>query len=658
MGDVWPRLMGMGLLVTASCGGLGDPAGQPGREGRDSADAHGGSPSRAPGGDLGGDADRGDEASAPGAPADEAGASTTEAYEPLFDASHRSGDTIVSREGPVVLTRLSERLRVRHNLSPDDFNNFNIDYWDKRYAEYELRDYTSPEAAHLRPGACKTSDPCVVVDLHMPTRINLTDARGERDPNQQLPNLRYHKVYGAETEFKVGLLMTPVSTSGHWSSLEEALMSRELRREARQWRVVMKPDPNSGRRFEAGAVVEFELTFSFQPNDLQRSPDNTNYYGQTFNYVLGSGGVSVENLDPVQGPLGPAQGDPLGAQAGHVTLPHLAESGGAQVRLSFMQHAYNIQARHLPEWLRGRRLLHTDFVTGAHVEQLLPGPQATGGNTPFSAQAGKATAPIRPSCTQCHFLNGRGDLEPGQDVIPPAIIGLGLLEAIPESLPESYAKAGFDGVFGTLHVVTFAGKTHIGRYGWDAGTYSLRHQISQAAHDDMGVTTRWFPELDGTYELSDADVDALVTYVRLVSIPAVRHPAPSAHPGWALLEKFRCTECHAMGPPSDPLAGIVTTENHPFVELANQRIFPGTDLLLHNIGTGGTFRTAPLWGIGLSGVVARDDAEDLRLLHDGSAHSLNDAIRAHAGEARASAALYETAPEADRSALLELLMAL
>jgi CxxC motif-containing protein (DUF1111 family) len=86
-------------------------------------------------------------------------------------------------------------------------------------------------------------------------------------------------------------------------------------------------------------------------------------------------------------------------------------------------------------------------------------------------------------------------------------------------------------------------------------------------------------------------------------------------------------------------------------------------MLLHDMGEGladhrpeeqasGTeWRTAPLWGIGLTGAVTGRES----FLHDGRAGSLLEAILWHGGEAEASRDRVVALPEAEREALVRFL---
>ena len=93
--------------------------------------------------------------------------------------------------------------------------------------------------------------------------------------------------------------------------------------------------------------------------------------------------------------------------------------------------------------------------------------------------------------------------------------------------------------------------------------------------------------------------------------------------------------------------------------LRNKEVNAYTDLLLHDMGpeladiclglaTPSEFRTEPLMGLRLSE----------KFLHDGRAETLEQAIRLHDGEAKASRERFGALAEADRQALLEFLKSL
>jgi CxxC motif-containing protein (DUF1111 family) len=100
--------------------------------------------------------------------------------------------------------------------------------------------------------------------------------------------------------------------------------------------------------------------------------------------------------------------------------------------------------------------------------------------------------------------------------------------------------------------------------------------------------------------------------------------------------------------------------------LRNQTIRPYTDLLLHDMGpglasnmgeegaSGGEWRTAPLWNIGLSAGASGGDG----YLHDGRARTLEEAILWHGGEAEQAKENFRTMPASDRSALIKFIRSL
>jgi CxxC motif-containing protein (DUF1111 family) len=128
--------------------------------------------------------------------------------------------------------------------------------------------------------------------------------------------------------------------------------------------------------------------------------------------------------------------------------------------------------------------------------------------------------------------------------------------------------------------------------------------------------------------------------------------------GEKLFERARCAVCH--------VPEMKTGDFPPLPLLANQVIRPYTDLLLHDMGegladnrpdflaTGREWRTAPLWGIGLSETVNGASA----FLHDGRARNLKEAILWHGGSAQVSRDAFVDLPRSDREALLAFLASL
>ena len=101
-------------------------------------------------------------------------------------------------------------------------------------------------------------------------------------------------------------------------------------------------------------------------------------------------------------------------------------------------------------------------------------------------------------------------------------------------------------------------------------------------------------------------------------------------------------------------------------ELRNQEIQAWTDMLLHDMGpgladnlsegraSGSEWRTAPLWGIGLTRGVSGDEA----WLHDGRARTLEEAILWHGGEAEHAREAFRNLNPEERKQLIAFLRSL
>jgi CxxC motif-containing protein (DUF1111 family) len=255
--------------------------------------------------------------------------------------------------------------------------------------------------------------------------------------------------------------------------------------------------------------------------------------------------------------------------------------------------------------------------------------------------------------------------------IAPPVIGMGLLEAVPEDQITDRADeddTDGDGVSGRPNRVVdpVTGETTLGRLGWKANVASVAAQTAGAFHGDLGVTSPVFPDQDctevetacrsaidgGDPEVDDQTFEAVVFYTRVVAVPERRPDERGADvEGAELFLSAGCASCHTP---------TLTTGASDIPALADQVIHPYTDLLLHDMGegladgrpdaeaTGSEWRTAPLWGIGLTRTVN----DHTRFLHDGRARSLTEAILWHGGEAEASADRFRTMTTEQRDALI------
>src|SRR6188508_2360563 len=100
----------------------------------------------------------------------------------------------------------------------------------------------------------------------------------------------------------------------------------------------------------------------------------------------------------------------------------------------------------------------------------------------------------------------------------------------------------------------------LGRFGWKAEKISVAHQTADALSADLGVSSPIFPEPSGKAELEQADFDDLVSYARLLALPARRDADdPQVMRGEALFAQIGCVNCHAPD--------AMTGSEHPLVEL-------------------------------------------------------------------------------------------
>ena len=249
------------------------------------------------------------------------------------------------------------------------------------------------------------------------------------------------------------------------------------------------------------------------------------------------------------------------------------------------------------------------------------------------------------------------------------LIGLGLLEAIPEESLESLADPDDDdgdGISGRVQVVVDpeTGEDRVGRFTHKAGQASVRHQIAAALNTDMGVTSPVYLTTDAGHtdavpDLDEDELQEMTRYISLLGVGARRDfENETALQGETLFSTAGCADCHTPT--------MVTGSFHPMAELRNQTIHPYTDLLLHDMGdgladnvgegraSGAEWRTPPLWNIGLTAGVSGGEG----YLHDGRARTLEEAILWHGGEATAAKEAFRLMSASDRAALVSFLKSL
>jgi len=259
------------------------------------------------------------------------------------------------------------------------------------------------------------------------------------------------------------------------------------------------------------------------------------------------------------------------------------------------------------------------------------------------------------------------------------MIGLGLLEAIPEEQIMAHADpddADGDGISGRPNRVwsQLHEKEMLGRFGWKANVPTIIEQNAGAFSGDIGISTTLHPSGAGecterqtscidapsgnspkcqNVEVGDELFELMTFYTQNLAVPPRRYADdPEVLKGKALFHQTGCAQCHQP----NFLTGDVPEQPH----LSNQRIWPYTDMLLHDMGegladnrpdgkaSGSEWRTPPLWGIGLTETVS----DHTQFLHDGRARNLTEAILWHGGEGQAARDLFAALDKEDRDRLL------
>ncbi len=262
--------------------------------------------------------------------------------------------------------------------------------------------------------------------------------------------------------------------------------------------------------------------------------------------------------------------------------------------------------------------------------------------------------------------------------IAPQMIGLGLLEAIPAADIMANADpedSDGDGISGRANIVWSKEfeRYMLGRFGHKAGTPTIRQQSADAFAGDIGISSPINPNGAGEctaaqvgcqtamhgdgdariHEIDDEILDLVTFYSRNLAVPARRDvDDPQILRGKEVFHATGCASCHT------PSFVTHRLENRP--EQSFQLIWPYTDMLLHDMGdgladhrpevlaNGREWRTAPLWGTGLTEQVNGHTY----FLHDGRARSLLEAILWHGGEAESQRDAVIDMPKADRDALI------
>ncbi len=618
----------------------------------------------------------------------------TQLVVPLFDASTQLDPPLQEDTPAALITRFADRARDRH-AREDQFQQYDhyLDhYWEHRTAAVEIVD-TIGKGGNT-------------ITFNVATQWQLSPLEAE---------LRFfYRGLGTVAEYHNNGVMAPVPSQNVPGS------------NVRHYTRSLNFNQKTGAPLQVGDRLEFELSQFLSGVPSGRN----NYYGTAILYIVGEGVVpweargvfgdpSTEREDSFPMPI-------EGWSGGDVTLPY---QYSGEPDNHFMQMAPNLAPINGQRFVEGRRVHHTDFGDGSHDETaanppftelagMLGGhyvnrscvachdrngralPPAVGQElSSYVVHVGDASGAPHPQLGTVlqsrntagapealailgGWNNVQGLREPVVQFlgvtpshysvrIAPQLVGMGLLESIPELAIEALADpsdADGDGISGKMRLVTDpeTGVTRLGRFGWKGSQASVRHQVAAALNADMGVMTSVYPDPDcgpqqvgcgpSGAELSEAHLGKLTDYVALLGVSARRDlDDPAALQGELLFGSIGCADCH--------VPSMETTDFHPRAELRSQLIHAYTDLLLHDMGPGlasnlpegnaegAEWRTAPLWNIGLTAGVSGGEA----YLHDGRARTLEEAIRWHGGEGDASRQAFEALLAPERAAVLAFL---
>lgn len=266
---------------------------------------------------------------------------------------------------------------------------------------------------------------------------------------------------------------------------------------------------------------------------------------------------------------------------------------------------------------------------------------------------------------------------PGGDALPDdlvlktrmasQVLGAGLLEQVSEADILAGTRARRGKPRGAASWIDTPDDRRLGRFGWQATEPDIASQTATAFAREMGLTTDMIAAADcgwldtrcreapqgGRPEVETALFEAVVAFQQLEAMrrtpDAARHLRDDRD-GATLFARTGCADCH-----------------RPALRLRDgSRIAPYTDLLLHDLGPAladrdvsgapvpSLWRTAPLWGMGM----ALEGGRPVRLLHDGRARSIEEAIGWHDGNAADARARFDALTPEQRAQLIAWISAL
>lgn len=228
-----------------------------------------------------------------------------------------------------------------------------------------------------------------------------------------------------------------------------------------------------------------------------------------------------------------------------------------------------------------------------------------------------------------------------------------------------------------VDVLEAPGLKKVGRFGWKSQHATLLSFCGDAFHSEMGVSNSVIPteitsngqslaayDVRADPESNGWEVQLVAEFIRATKVPprhANKAKSAAVKAGGKLFDSVGCGICHVptltTAKAGSPVVGIGSEVP---AALGSKTIHPYSDFLLHDVGTGdgivqngplstrNKMRTAPLWGL-------RTHSE---FMHDGSAHTLAEAIAQHKGTASKVIERYNALPKRKQAKLLNFLKSL
>lgn len=227
---------------------------------------------------------------------------------------------------------------------------------------------------------------------------------------------------------------------------------------------------------------------------------------------------------------------------------------------------------------------------------------------------------------------------------PPALFGLGLVEAIDDAYLRD--QCGVDKQLGIQGIANFnPGQNRVSRFGLKAHTATIRAFIANALNLEMGLTNpvdrdaRLSTDRDAVPdpEVPTSTVDLLTDYVMALAPP----PAPAADPvAERLFGEVGCATCHR--PQTAP--GV-----RAFSDFCVHDLGPEFDNKIPDFAASGRhWRTPALWGLRYRS----------KYFHDDRTGDLRTAIAVHGGEAAQVSQRFAALPASQQEVLLRWLRSL